>query len=79
MGEGEGRGGGGGDGLIRGGLETVSIVGLVTFWRTGGFQMYEMFSCDSKRSSNLMVVEMISKESSLALRHMEVRSGRTIE
>ena len=41
--------------------------------------MYEMFSCDSKRSSNLMVVEMISKESSLALRHMEVRSGRTIE
>lgn len=60
-------------------METVSIVGLVTFWRTGGFQMYEMFSCDSKRSSNLMVVEMISKESSLALRHMEVRSGRTIE
>ncbi len=25
-----------------------------------------------------MVVEMISKESFLALRHMEVRSGRTV-
>jgi len=45
--------------------------------------MYEMFSCDSKRSSILTVVEMIpikkpSKESFLALRHVEVRSGRTV-